>query len=470
MTSINRELVSQIRKYYCDAGQGHVFTWWDDLSSEERELLFKQLTNVDLELMNRLAETNLTQKTDKEARVLEPAPIIRLARTTEEKAIREKARAVGQEVIKRGKCAAFVVAGSGNPTLDHERVKGKFPITPVTGKSLFQLHTEKVLGLRRRYDVNIPLFVMTSQDNHDETRSFFEQHGYFGMSGEDIFFFAQGMLPVVDLSGKLLMQNRGSLFMSPDGHGGSIRSLHNSGAIEEMESRGIDYIFYFQVDNALTQILDPVFVGYHHMEKAEISSKVVQKRSPEERVGVVGKINGCPSVVEYSDLSKEDMYARDENGQLKFLLGNIAIHMLNVSFVRRLSTGNFKLNFRKTMKSIDCIDEKGEAIQATGHNAIKFESYVFDALQYTNETICLEVAREEEFSPFKSLKGEDSPEVCRLMLSNFYRTWIERAGFQCENGDNPDIEISPLFALDAEEFCFKIKQKNKLLSRKLFIE
>ncbi|MHC4941820.1 MAG: UTP--glucose-1-phosphate uridylyltransferase [Planctomycetota bacterium] len=469
MTSINRELFNEIRKHFCDAGQGHVFSWWDELTSEERERLYQQLTSIDLDLINRLVEKNLAKKGEKKERRFEPTAVIALPTTEEEIKSRRKAREIGEQMIRDGKCSAFVVAGSGDEDLDTHRIKGKHPITPVTGKSLFQLHTEKVLALRKRYKVNIPFFVMTSPDNHEETQAYFEANNYFGLSGEDIFFFMQGMLPAVDLSGKLIMLNRGRLWMGPDGHGGSIRSLYTSGALEEMERRGIQYIFYFQVDNPLTVVLDPMFLGFHHMADASISSKVVRKRGPEERVGVLGSVNGSPGVVEYTDLSKEEKYAKDEEGHLKFYAGNTAMHILNVDFVRKLSTGSFKLDFHTSPKAIDTIDENGDSLEAQGNNAYKFESFVFDALQYARATVSLEIARSTEFSPFKELDGEDSPETCRRAMSHLYKSWLQKAGFSVNEDESMMVEISPLFALDVEEFCHKVKDRAEIFSQKLFI-
>lgn len=469
MSTISREAVSKLRKSFCDVNQGHVFTWWDELSSKEREVLLRQLTSIDVDRLQQLISENLTQKSRKKERTFEPLQIVTLPDTDEERNFREKARDVGETVIRNGRCAAFVAAGSGDSDRCIDGLKGKFPITPVTGKSLFQFHTEKVLALRCKYGVNIPLFVMTSADNHQETSDFFEENDYFGLSGEDIFFFTQGMLPVVDTSGKLLMKTTSQLYMSPDGHGGAIRSLYNSGALEEMERRGIEYIFYFQVDNPLTKILDTVFLGYHHLAGAEISSKVVRKRSPEERVGVLGTVNGSPGVVEYTDLSKEEMYARDGQGELKFFAGNIATHILNVDFIRRLSTGKFKTDYHPSEKSYDSINAKGEIVQPTNSNAVKFESFVFDALQYAKSTVTLEVSREEEFSPFKTLDGEDNPKACRQMISRFYKSWLERADFKVAD-DDVQVEISPLFALDEDEFRRKVMEQDQILSKKLYIE
>jgi len=470
MTTINREWLNDIRNQFCDVGQGHVFTWWDDLSSKERERLFHQLSSIDLELLKRLIEENLTNKSSAEDREIEPAKIIHLPTSAREETGRDRTRDAGEDVIRAGKCAVFVVAGSTGSMLGSQGIKGKYPITPVKGKSLFQFHTEKVLALRRKYNARIPFFVMTSTDNYEETRTFFEDNNFFGLTGEDIFFFSQGMLPAVGRSGKLIMENKGSLHMCPDGHGGSIRSLYNSGALEEMEERGIQYIFYFQVDNPLCRIMDPLFVGLHHNAGAEISSKVVRKRNPEEKLGVLGKINGSLGVVEYSDLTKGEMYARDDKGDLKFYAGNIATHIINVAFVRKLSQSDFRLAFHKSELEIDHIDEKGNPVEGNGNSAFRFESFVFDALQYAGNSISLEVVREEEFSPLKNMEGEDSPQVCQAMLTENYSAWLRKAGFRVEGESEARVEISPLFALDAEEFCRRVKEEGKIFSDRFFVE
>lgn len=470
LSTLTREQVSRIRTLFCDAGQGHVFTWWDELTSEERMHLYRQLTSIDLDLLKRLIEENLTAPRSTEARTLEPLPILRIPGTPEALEKHRRTRKEGEGIVRDGRCAVFVVAGSGDSDRDLHQAKGKYPITPVTGKSLFQLHTEKVLALRRRYDVDIPFFIMTSEDNHDETRAFFEENAFFGFPAEDLFFFSQAMLPMIDFSGKLLMKDKGSLYMTPDGHGGSIRSLLRSGALEIMEERGIDYIFYFQVDNPLVKILDPLFIGLHQFSGAEISAKAVRKRKPEERVGVLGKVNGLPGVVEYSDLTKEEMYARDESGALKFYAGNIAIHMLNVPFVRALGAHPFKLAFHRSERAVSTIDEKGEPVSSGGkNNALRFESFVFDALRHARKSMILEVPREEEFAPFKTIEGEDSAAECRRMVSRYYKTWLVKAGFTVDPDENLMVEISPLFAVDAGDFVEKVR-RGRIFSERIFIE
>jgi UDP-N-acetylglucosamine/UDP-N-acetylgalactosamine diphosphorylase len=469
-SSPKREDLNRIRKEFCDGGQGHVFDWWDDLTTEERESFTRELAGIDLDLMNRLASEHLGPEAQAPDVLLEPSPYIPLPITKEEKKREREARKRGVELIKAGKTAVFVVAGGQSSRLGLDMAKGKFPIMPVSGKSLFQHHSEKILAFTRRMKVSIPFFVMTSQTNHEETRTFFAENDHFGLPETDVFFMPQGMLPAMDFSGKFILKSKGGFFMSPDGHGGALKALFESGAVEEMEKRGIEYISYFQVDNPLVKVIDPVFLGYHDLEKAEMSSKVVQKRSPDEKVGVLGLIDGRPGVIEYSDLSEKDMNARDENGRLRFSAGNPAIHIFSVAFIRRCNEGGFALPYHKAEKVVPYLDETGSVVTPDEKNGIKYETFVFDAIQYAEKTMALEVEREEEFAPVKNAEGEDSPETSRRTITSLYRSWLEKAGFTAPEEDGLKIEISPLFAIDSQEFIRKVRKKSLLLTSKLFIQ
>lgn len=470
-SSTNREAVSRVRKAFCDGGQGHVFDWWDDLTNKEQDNLICQLEEIDLDLVNRLAAQYLSSSEPKKETVrLEPAPTITLPRTQSQRRRFDEARARGIELIRTGQTAAFVVAGGQSSRLGLKMAKGKFPIMPITEKSLFQHHAEKILALSRKYEVEIPFLIMTSRTNDEETRELFEENDFFGLNCDAVFFLVQGMLPAVDLSGKLILQERGLLFMSPDGHGGSLKTLHKHGALEELARRGIRYLFYFQVDNPLVKVLDPVFLGFHDLEESEMSCKFVEKKDPHEKVGVIGKINGRLGVIEYSDLDEQSMTARDADGRLRFSAGNIAIHLLNVDFIQRCNKDGFILTYHQARKKIPYLDDTGTIQVPEDKNGTKFETFVFDALQYAKKTIALEIEREEEFSPVKNATGADSPATAQRDISALFRRWVEKAGFQVPAGDRLKVEISPLFAYDAEEFVSKVKGRGRLFSSKLFIQ
>jgi len=353
---------------------------------------------------------------------------------------------LGREILSQGKLAVVVVAGGQGSRLGISGPKGIVPVSPVKGKSLFQIHAEKILALHRRYGGSIPFFIMTSRDNDAETRSFFNAHAYFGLDREDVFFFMQGMLPSVSSEGRFLLDQSGGLFMNPDGHGGTLRALKESGALTAMRSRGIEEIFYFQVDNPLVGVADPLFIGLHHQAGAQMSSKVCRKRDFGEKVGVIALVGGRTTVIEYSDMPDDMRYAVDAQGQMVYWAGSIAIHMLRLDFVERLTAGGVSLPFHRAAKKIPALDEQGRPAEIEG---IKFETFIFDALRFAEVSVTLEVRREEEFAPVKNMSGEDSLASCRAMLSALHRSWLEGAGITV--GEGVAVEISPLLALTRQD-------------------
>lgn len=357
---------------------------------------------------------------------------------------------LGREVLSRGRLAVVVVAGGQGSRLGIAGPKGIVPVSPVKGKSLFQIHAEKILALQRRYGAPIPFFIMTSRDNDAETRSFFEGHAFFGLHRDDVFFFKQGMLPSLSPEGRFLLDRRGGLFMNPDGHGGTLKALKESGSLAAMRARGIEEIFYFQVDNPLVSVADPLFVGLHRQAGAQMSSKVCRKRDFSEKVGVIALQGGRTTVIEYSDMPDDMRYAVDGQGKMVYWAGSIAIHMLSLDFAERLTSGGLNLPFHRAVKKIPSLDEQGRPVEIEG---VKFETFIFDALLSAEVSVTLEVRREEEFAPVKNMTGEDSLDSSRAMQSALHRAWLEAAGITVAEG--AAVEISPLKALDREDVAFR---------------
>ncbi len=447
--------LEKIRQILQKSDQSHILRFWDKLNDSQRTKLLKQISEIDFELIRRLTVQALAEDSDPVGKVqLEPAEFITLR---ERKSQDREALPVGEEALRSGKVAAFLVAGGQGTRLGYDGPKGMYPVTPVKKKSLFQLHAEKLLAMAARYGHAIPWYIMTSETNHAETESFFSEHGYFGYDAENIMFFSQEMIPAIDRNGKLILDARDHIFNNPNGHGGSLKALWTSGAIDDMKNRGIEHIFYFQVDNVLTRICDPVYLGYHILGNSEMSNKVVRKKAAEEKMGVLCKINGKLGLIEYSDISDEDMHARNADGSLRFWAGNIATHILNVSFVERENKDGFRLPYHLAEKSIPYVNEKGEFITPGEKNGIKFETFVFDALQDAERSVSIEIVRSEEFSPLKNRDGDNSPETVRRALNNLYGSWLAAAGYDLKrDGDGhfpADIEISPLVALCADDLA-----------------
>ena len=264
---------------------------------------------------------------------------------------------------------------------------------------------------------------------------------------DDVFFFVQGMLPSVTPEGKFIMSRDGGLFMNPDGHGGTFTALKKTGCLDIMREKAVEEIFYFQVDNPIVKVCDPVFIGLHNAHTAQMSSKVVKKRSYEEKVGVIARVDGRTRVIEYSDMSDDMRYATNEMEEMLYWAGSIAIHMVRRDFVEQLTgEGGFRLPYHKANKLIPALDEKGNPME---QNGIKFETFIFDALPLAEKSITMEVLREDEFAPVKNKTGEDSLESSMTMQSDLHASWLKKAGAVVDK--DVLVEISPLFALDRED-------------------
>ncbi|MSR74049.1 MAG: UDPGP type 1 family protein [Planctomycetes bacterium] len=429
-------------------GQNRLAAYALTLNAADARELLRDVASIDSELLVQL-QSALRCRSTVASDQLEPLPQVRRG---EDAAKDAAARLLGERLLAEGKVAAFVVAGGQGSRLGASGPKGQFPVGAISGASLFQVFAEKLLHCGIKAGRAIPWCVMTSPENDAETQAFFREHAHFGLNPANIFFFQQGTLPALDDDGQLLLRTATSLFRSPDGHGGSLRALTSSGAFQELRKRGVEHIFYFQVDNPLVDMCDPVLLGWHLSEHSEFSSKVVPKRNAEEKVGVLARINGAAGVIEYSDLPAALRDSRDESGQLRFRAGNIAVHVLDCGFVERIASGSLQLPWHLARKEIACFDPTTGPMTRVG---TKFELFIFDALPLAQGTFVMEVERSAEFSPVKNRSGADSVETCRRDSMELHAAWLERVGARIPR--NPDgslalsIEISPRTALGPED-------------------
>jgi len=447
------------------AGQGQVFRFFHTLDESAQERLLAQAAEIDLAEVVRLTATLLgsdsaAQRVDLSD--LTPAPYEPLPKNGGDAATWAEARAAGEVALRAGKVAAFTVAGGQGTRLGYDGPKGSFPVTPLRRKSLFQVFAEKLLAAERHYARPLHWFIMTSHQNHEATVAFFGQHGHFGLSPERVHFFTQGRMPAVDFEGQILLEAPDRIAMSPDGHGGALRALARSGALDLMEREGIDTLSYFQVDNPLVRCIDPAFIGWHRRRNSEMSSKMLPKAYAAEKLGHFCMQRGRLVVIEYSDLPQAMQEERDAvTGGLRFNAGSIAIHLLDREFIRRMSEGagggSESLQFHRADKKIPTLNAEGQPLVPTEPNGVKFELFVFDALPFARNPVVVETSREDEFASVKNMDGSDSPQSCREAQLRQAARWLAAAGKPLETDESGlpklAVEVSPLFAVDAESFC-----------------
>ena len=361
--------------------------------------------------------------------------------STEQNALYKKGYLHGENLIKAGKIAAFTVAGGQGTRLGYDGPKGTLPVSPIKNKPLFQLFAEQIRGVAEKYETVIPWYIMCSPLNLEATISHFEENSYYGLAKEDIKFFAQGVMPATDFEGNLLLASEDSLALSPNGHGGSLKALIDSGSIKDMADREIQHVSYFQVDNPLVSTINPLFIGLHDLQKSDMSSRSLTKTGPFEKLGNFVSIGDRISIIEYSDLPEEKALEKDESGQIKYRAGSPAIHILRRDFIEQFASGEIKLPYHRAEKKVAHVDENGQLVTPDQPNAVKFETFVFDALPFAKNPLILEADRGEEFSPVKNMTGVDSLESSRADQIQKAKNWLLKAGHKYR--EDSTVEICP---------------------------
>ncbi len=463
--ALRQELLETLTPF----GQEHVLAHWDRLNEPQRRALAAQIRAIDLAEMRRLHDSPATSEDwhALAARSVGP-PAVRLNDRRSVNVVRQ-ARQRGEELLARGQLGVALVAGGQGTRLGFDKPKGMFPIGPVSGRTLFEILAAKVAAIAQRYAVRVPLYLMTSPATHADTLAYFADHDNLGLPSEDLHIFCQGTMPAVDMStGKLLMADAGQLATSPDGHGGMLAAIARSGLLDDMSRRGLTQLFYLQVDNPLTPIGDAELLGHHLQAGSQMTTLAVAKQRPLERVGNVVSVDGQVRIIEYSDLPDEEAQRLTDGGALALWAGNTAIHLFEVDFLRRMSVADHALPFHVARKKVPYFTVDGVVAEPEAPNAVKFERFIFDLLPHAARALVIEAAAEEVFAPVKNASGEprDTPETVRQQMIALYTTWLAQAGVEVAAGT--PVEISPRFALDADELRRKLTSREPVRAARYF--
>lgn len=399
-----KEKTIQILKEY---SQEHILKYLSHLTQEEQDTLEKQILEIDFEQLKKLYED--TQKQPEiEEKLIEHITYTDKSKLTKEE--ENELQQMGTEVISSGKYAVITMAGGQGTRLGHSGPKGTYKLSTKNGsKYIFEIIIDTLKRAQKEYDITLPWYIMTSRENHEDTIKFLEEQNYFGYDKTKVKFFKQGELPLLNTNGKVMLDNEKKIKEAADGNGGIYEAMSKNGILEDMKCRGIEWIFVSNIDNILSNFVDPILVGLTIKQNKKIASKSVVKSGPKEKIGAFGKINGKPAVIEYIDLPEEMAEQRDQNGELIYGEGNFGNYLFHRSVFEDLA--NMKLPYHAAFKKSEYLDETGKYVEPQEPNAYKFETFIFDAFARYNDITILRVKREDEFAPVKNKTGNDSPET-----------------------------------------------------------
>ena len=387
--------------------QEHVMRGFDALSPEQQSGLLQQISDLNWK------EIALAGSQDEfPCGELSPLGAVEIDEINRRKAEFDEA---GYVAIRQGKVAALLLAGGMGTRLGLDKPKGELNVGVERELYLFQCLINNLMDVTGEAGVSIPLYIMTSEKNNDETIRFFEEHNYFGYPREDVAFFVQEMAAAVDYEGKLLLEEPGRLATSPNGNGGWFSSLKKAGLLEDIHRRGVEWMNIFSVDNVLQRICDPTFIGATILSGKVGGSKVVRKVDAYEKMGVLCLEDGRPSVVEYYEMSKEMAEATDDRGELLYAFGVILNYLFRVDELERIVGKSLPVHVVE--KKIPYITEDGTYVKPQEPNGYKFETLVVDMIRMMENNLPYEVVREKEFAPIKNLHGVDSLDTARELLT-----------------------------------------------------
>ena len=397
--------MKDIKKILKVPGQEHLIPVIEGLSETERSSLIAQISAID---WNTVELWKNPEDLSGKGRV---RPIEGLS-LKDIQARRNEFERVGVAAIQGGKVGAVLLAGGQGTRLGSDAPKGAYNIGVTKPLYIFEQLICNLLQVCNQCKAFVPLFVMTSEKNDKDTKQFLAEHNYFGYPADYIRFFVQEMAPSVDFDGKLLLEDKAQLALSPNGNGGWYSSLVKANVLQDFPK--LEWLNVFAVDNVLQRIADPVFVGATIASGLNCGAKVVRKNDPYERVGVLCLEDGLPSVIEYYELTDEMANQVGADGNLAYSFGVILNYLFSLPKLRE--TVGKRIPVHVVKKKVPYLDEEGNLVKPEKENGYKFETLILDMVRLMESCLPFEVDRTKEFAPIKNKTGVDSVESAQALL------------------------------------------------------
>jgi UDP-N-acetylglucosamine/UDP-N-acetylgalactosamine diphosphorylase len=426
-------------------GQTQLLKGIDELSPTQLDVFYSQLKKFDLQILKRQRETlfhssNVTSS-------LKPLQ-------TFEQSGSLKHTEIGKELLSQGKVGCLILAGGHGSRLGSKEPKGTLPLSPIKGKSLFQIFLEKALAASRRYGTSLPVAIMTSPLNYNQTSSYLAKHNHFGLEEKNCSFFAQGTLPLLDDAGNWLLESPGVLAEGADGNGEALTRFFQSEIFEAWKKRGISYVNLILIDNPLADPFDAELVGYHASSHAEVTLKAIVRLQAEEKVGVIGMEKNKIRVIEYSELDEAQKHGVNPDGSLEWKIANTSLFCVSMEFIEKLSKNpRVYLPWHLAQKNAEIWTEETKKKAEVW----KCETFIFDILAFAQKVSVLVYPRERIFAPWKNAEGEHGLEsVQQSLMKVDAEVWSSITG---KKPPERPFELSQEFHYPSAELIQKWKGK-----------
>ncbi len=407
--------VKSILKKY---NQEHLLQFYSELTDSQKSSLLNQILNIDFDEIMYLYEKSKTDIYDSTEEVEPLAYVDKLALSDEDL---NELKDIGLNAIKSGKVGVITLAGGQGSRLGFNGPKGTFVLETNPKKSLFEILCDYIKNMAEKYNVDIAWYIMTSTSNYFDTVNFFEQKNFFDYDRNNISFFTQGNLPIIDVDGNLLLSEIYKVNLASNGNGNLFFALKQAKLIKDMERRNLQWLFVSGVDNVLLDPLDPVFIGYTIKSKYEVGSKTLFKENPNDLSWVFARKDDKPTIVDCENFTEQLSEITDNNGNYLYRETNMLAHLFSLDSIKKMST--IKLPYHRAFRKNAFVNYEGMKQIPDGPNVYKFEQFVFDAFPHFDDIALLRVNKELEFSPIKSFNGTYNPELAaqryeKLILKN----------------------------------------------------
>ena len=410
--------LSKVKKILSKYNQEHLLYFYDELSDDQKETLLNQLLNIDFEeILNLYKNSMKNGKFD--ISTVSPLPHYEKNLFSEEEL--SDYINLGEDIIKSGSFAVVTMSGGQGSRLGYKGPKGTYELRFKSineKKSLFQIMCEDIKRANKKYNITIPWYIMTSQDNDKATKDFFEIHNFFDYPKDKVKFFTQGKLPIIDLNGKLILQEPYLVKDASNGNGNVFKSMKYHGIIEDLESHNIKWVFFGGIDNVLLQNVDPLFIGLTYKNHFEIASKSIFKKKPLEKTAVYCKKNGKPAILDYDDIDIKLSVSKFEDGKYKYREANIISHLMTIDAVKKACS--IELPYHRAFKKNAFVNDEGMKQVPDKPNSFKFENFIFDSFMFFDDMLLLRVNEKEEFAPIKDFTGIYNPDTAREKYEKYW--------------------------------------------------